>query len=33
MTTAQGKDAARAVAIDLLGTLHAAVEDLTKKYM
>jgi enamine deaminase RidA (YjgF/YER057c/UK114 family) len=30
MTTAQGKDAARAVAIDLLGTLHAAVEDLNK---
>ncbi len=28
MTTAQGKQAARAVAIDLLGTLHAAVGDL-----
>lgn len=30
MTTEQGRDAARAVAIDLLGTLHAAVEDLNK---
>ena len=30
MTTAQGKEAARAVAIDLLGTLHAAVEDLNR---
>jgi enamine deaminase RidA (YjgF/YER057c/UK114 family) len=30
MTTAQGNQAARAVAIDLLGTLHAAVEDLTR---
>jgi len=28
MTTATGKKAARAVAIDLLGTLHAAVGDL-----
>ena len=28
--TAQGKDAARAIAIDLLGTLHAAVGDLNK---
>lgn len=28
--TAEGKDAARAVAIDLLGTLHAAVGDLNK---
>lgn len=28
MTTAQGRQAARAVAIDLLGTLHAAVGDL-----
>ena len=27
MTTATGKKAARAVAIDLLGTLHAAVDD------
>ena len=30
MHTAEGKDAARAVAIDLLGTLHAAVGDLNK---
>ncbi len=30
METAEGKDAARAVAIDLLGTLHAAVGDLNK---
>ncbi len=30
MQTAQGKDAARAVAIDLMGTLHAAVGDLNK---
>ncbi len=30
LTTAQGKDAARAVAIDLLGTLHAAAGDLNK---
>ena len=30
METAEGKDAARAVAIDLLGTLHAAVGDLDK---
>jgi len=30
MTTAVGRDAARAVAIDLLGTLHAAVGDLNK---
>jgi enamine deaminase RidA (YjgF/YER057c/UK114 family) len=28
MTTAEGQQAARAVAIDLLGTLHAAVGDL-----
>ena len=28
--TAEGKDAARAVAIDLLGTLHVAVGDLNK---
>ena len=28
--TAEGKSAARAVAIDLLGTLHAAVGDLNK---
>ena len=30
LTTAQGKEAARAVAIDLLGTLHAAAGDLNK---
>jgi enamine deaminase RidA (YjgF/YER057c/UK114 family) len=30
MDTATGKQAARAVAIDLLGTLHAAVGDLDK---
>ena len=30
MTTEQAKAAARAVAIDLLGTLHAAVGDLNK---
>ena len=30
MQTAEGKDAARAVAIDLLGTLHAAVGDINK---
>lgn len=30
MTTATGKKAARAVAIDLLGTLHAAIGDLDK---
>jgi enamine deaminase RidA (YjgF/YER057c/UK114 family) len=30
MTTAIGRKAARAVAIDLLGTLHAAVGDLNK---
>ena len=30
MQTAEGKDAARAVAIDLLGTLHAAIGDLNK---
>jgi enamine deaminase RidA (YjgF/YER057c/UK114 family) len=30
LTTAQGKIAARAVAIDLLGTLHAAVGDLNQ---
>jgi enamine deaminase RidA (YjgF/YER057c/UK114 family) len=29
-TTEQGKAAARAIAIDLLGTLHAAVGDLNK---
>jgi enamine deaminase RidA (YjgF/YER057c/UK114 family) len=29
-TTAVGKEAARAIAIDLLGTLHAAVGDLNK---
>jgi len=30
MATAEGKAAARAVAVDLLGTLHAAVGDLNK---
>jgi len=30
METAEGRDAARAVAIDLIGTLHAAVGDLNK---
>ena len=30
MTTEEGKAAARAVAIDLMGTLHAAVGDLNK---
>jgi enamine deaminase RidA (YjgF/YER057c/UK114 family) len=30
MQTTEGKEAARAVAIDLLGTLHAAVADLNK---
>lgn len=30
MQTAEGKEAARSVAIDLLGTLHAAVGDLNK---
>jgi enamine deaminase RidA (YjgF/YER057c/UK114 family) len=30
MTTATGKKAARAIAIDLLGTLHAAIGDLDK---
>ena len=30
MTTATGKKAARAVGIDLLGTLHAAIGDLDK---
>lgn len=30
MTTAEGKAAARAVAIDLMGTLHAALGDLNK---
>jgi enamine deaminase RidA (YjgF/YER057c/UK114 family) len=30
MTTATGRKAARAVAIDLLGTLHAAIGDLDK---
>ena len=29
-TTQQGQEAARAIAIDLLGTLHAAVGDLNK---
>lgn len=28
MTTAEGKEAARSIAIDLMGTLHAAVGDL-----
>jgi enamine deaminase RidA (YjgF/YER057c/UK114 family) len=30
LTTAQGKEAARSVAIDLLGTLQAAMGDLTR---
>jgi enamine deaminase RidA (YjgF/YER057c/UK114 family) len=30
MSTAEGKEAARAVAIDLLGTLHAALADLNQ---
>jgi enamine deaminase RidA (YjgF/YER057c/UK114 family) len=30
LTTAEGKAAARAVAIDLMGTLHAALGDLNK---
>ena len=30
MTTDEGKQAARAIAIDLLGTLHAAIGDLNK---
>jgi enamine deaminase RidA (YjgF/YER057c/UK114 family) len=30
MSTAEGKEAARAVAIELLGTLHAAVGDLNQ---
>lgn len=30
LTTIQGKEAARAVAIDLLGTLHAALGDLNQ---
>ena len=30
METAEGKQAARAIAVDLLGTLHAAVGDLDK---
>ena len=30
MTTAEGQAAARAVAIDLLGTLHAAAGDLNR---
>ena len=30
ITTEEGKQAARAIAIDLLGTLHAAVGDLNK---
>jgi enamine deaminase RidA (YjgF/YER057c/UK114 family) len=30
LTTEEGKQAARAIAIDLLGTLHAAVGDLNK---
>jgi enamine deaminase RidA (YjgF/YER057c/UK114 family) len=34
VTTTQGQDAARAVAIDLIGTLHAAVGDLNRiKYI
>jgi enamine deaminase RidA (YjgF/YER057c/UK114 family) len=31
LTTAEGKEAARAVAIDLMGTLHAAVGDLDQR--
>jgi len=30
MTTEQGKEAARSVAVDLLGTMHAALGDLNK---
>ena len=30
MTTEQGKEAARSVAIELLGTIHAAIGDLNK---
>ena len=30
MTTAEGKTAARAIAVDLMGTLHAAVGDLNR---
>ena len=30
MTTEQGKEAARSVAIDLMGTMHAALGDLNK---
>jgi len=30
LTTDQGKEAARAIAVDLLGTLHAAIGDLNK---
>ncbi len=30
MTTAEGKVAARAIAVDLMGTLHAAVGDLNR---
>jgi enamine deaminase RidA (YjgF/YER057c/UK114 family) len=30
LTTAEGKEGARAVAIDLIGTLHAAVGDLNR---
>jgi enamine deaminase RidA (YjgF/YER057c/UK114 family) len=30
LTTAEGKEAARSVAIDLMGTLHAAVGDLNR---
>lgn len=30
LTTEQGKDAARSIAIDLLGTLHSALGDLEK---
>jgi enamine deaminase RidA (YjgF/YER057c/UK114 family) len=30
LTTEQGKEAARSIAIDLMGTLHAAVGDLNK---
>lgn len=30
LETAEGKDAARAIAVDLMGTLHAAVGDLNK---
>jgi len=30
LTTAEGKEAARAIAIDLMGTLHGAVRDLNQ---